>query len=132
MYYQVVMHDTPTRTWRRYASPVTEWEMARRMGEVAAANHSGQEVHLLMAPTLPELDQKFLALERGVQPKVVSLPNDVSPEDRVRFLLEDGSGGDTDHPYLFGLPQEVPVWSRWLALWRRYTRGEIGGANDGQ
>lgn len=131
MVYQVIVRDTLARTWRKYGEVQREWESAKRMLALASAPNHGKEVFVVEAPTEAELGQKLALLDQGVEAQVVSLPANLSPDDKKRLDIERGAGGDHDEPYLFRMAQELPVWQQWLDIWRRYANGELGGANDG-
>jgi hypothetical protein len=131
MFYQVVTHDMLARTWRKYGSIQRDGESARRLLILAGPTQFHHNMYLLSAPTETELDQKFMALERGVSPEVLSLPADMSQEDWRRWEMETGPGGEWDVPYVYTMPQSQPVWLKWLDIWKRAVNGEIGGENDG-
>lgn len=134
--YQVMIRRQQGGVWETYATPTGDPFVAMRHLQQAKGTHA--EVTVVQATTASELALLVERMAHGVRAETVAAENAIGAqyslpahplyanlaEERHRWEMEQGSGGDHDERYHFELPEDPQVTHAWIALMARRIKSE--------
>ena len=123
--YQVMIRRLLNGPWELFDSATTDPFAAMQQLQHAKARHADATV--LQAVSASELELLVQRMRQSDQvcPPVLKGPDDLPapnparlqvPEERRRWELEKGPGGDHDVPYRFEMPASMQIALAWLRL----------------
>ncbi|MGH2516957.1 MAG: hypothetical protein ACRDHP_14995 [Ktedonobacterales bacterium] len=131
--YQVMIRKQHGATWETYAAPTGDPFVAMRHLQQAKGTHA--EVTVVQATTASEL---ALLVDRmkhrdctetwstgaAIEQQPAQPSHEALLDERHRWAMEQGPGGDHDEPYHFELPASARVTRAWIQLMARRIREE--------